>query len=108
MSYTGGPMTEAMYYVLLTLMYPNHGYQLMQEISEISGGRVKMGPGTLYGLLNRIEEEGLIAKESDDGRRKTYRITLYGKEQLYKEYERLNRMISDGKIIGDWRPGSVK
>ena len=45
MAYHGGPMTEAMYYVLLALMHPNHGYQLMQAIEEVSNGRVKMGAG---------------------------------------------------------------
>ncbi|WHT49417.1 hypothetical protein QNH10_07720 [Sporosarcina thermotolerans] len=44
MTYTGGPMTEAMYYVLLALLNPNHGYQLMHSISEVSDGRIKMGP----------------------------------------------------------------
>jgi len=101
MPYQGGPMTEAMYYVLLTLMVPGHGYQLMQEIQKISGGRVKMGPGTLDGLLGRIENEGLMEIETDDGRRKIYRITDSGKEQLRLEYQRLQAMISDGKILDE-------
>ena len=45
------PMTEAMYYLLLALTRPAHGYRLMQQVNEASGGRVRMGPGTLYGLL---------------------------------------------------------
>ena len=48
---SGGPMTEAMYYVLLALHRPAHGYQLMQQIARASRGRVQMGPGTLYGVL---------------------------------------------------------
>src|SRR5690554_1791499 len=47
-NYSGSPMTEAMYYILLALMNPNHGYQLMAEIEQVSNGRIKMGPGTLY------------------------------------------------------------
>lgn len=69
MAYAGGPMTEAMYYVLLALMNPNHGYQLMNEIAEVSKGRVRMGPGTLYGVLARMQKEGLISLSEDDGRR---------------------------------------
>ena len=47
---SGGPMTEAMYYVLLALHRPAHGYQLMQQIARAARGRVQMGPGTLYGV----------------------------------------------------------
>ena len=59
---SGGPMTEAMYYVLLALHRPAHGYQLMQQIARASRGRVQMGPGTLYGVLTRMEKEGLIVQ----------------------------------------------
>ena len=81
MSYNGGPMTEAMYYVLLALMRPNHGYQLMQAITEVSNGRLKMGPGTLYGVLSRMQKDDLISLANDDGRRKTYEITKQGETQ---------------------------
>ena len=66
---SGGPMTEAMYYVLLALHRPAHGYQLMQQIARASRGRVQMGPGTLYGVLTRMEKEGLIVLSENDGRR---------------------------------------
>jgi DNA-binding PadR family transcriptional regulator len=99
MPYDGGPMTEAMYYVLLTLVHPNHGYQLMTEIEEISKGRVKMGPGTLYGVLTRLQKDGLIIVVNDDGRRKTYSITQNGIQALKAEYERLISMVDDGRII---------
>ncbi|WP_335397551.1 PadR family transcriptional regulator [Bacillus sp. JJ1533] len=99
MAYSGGPMTEAMYYVLLALMHPNHGYQLMQAISEVSNGRVKMGPGTLYGVLSRMQKDGLISLAEDDGRRKTYEITAEGEQALRVEYDRLKSMIQDGNIL---------
>lgn len=99
MSYEGGPMTEAMYYVLLTLVHPNHGYQLMNEIEDLSQGRVKMGPGTLYGLLTRLLKDNLITIVKDDGRRKTYAITQEGISALKMEYERLSNMVHDGLII---------
>lgn len=99
MSYKGGPMTEAMYYVLLALMRPNHGYQLMQAISEVSNGRLKMGPGTLYGVLSRMQKDELITLAHDDGRRKTYAITKLGEEALRIEYRRLKALIADSDIL---------
>ncbi|MFC7680168.1 PadR family transcriptional regulator [Paenibacillus sp. GCM10028914] len=99
MAYNGGPMTEAMYYVLLALMHPNHGYQLMHAITEVSNGRLKMGPGTLYGVLSRMQKDGLILLAEDDGRRKTYQITPDGEQALRIEYARLKSMIQDGYIL---------
>jgi DNA-binding PadR family transcriptional regulator len=99
LSYSGGPMTEAMYYVLLALMRPNHGYQLMQSITEVSKGRVKMGPGTLYGVLSRMQKDGLIALSKDDGRRKTYEITREGEQALRVEYARLKSIIVDSRLL---------
>ena len=99
MKYTGGPMTEAMYYVLLTLMNPSHGYGLMNEIKEVSKGRIEMGPGTLYGVLARMQKEGLIVLTENDGRRKTYAITAKGEEALRHEYGRLMALLKDGEIL---------
>ena len=99
MAYNGGPMTEAMYCVLLALMHPNHGYQLMQAITEVSNGRLKMGPGTLYGVLSRMQKDGLISLAEDDGRRKTYQITEDGEHALRQEFNRLKALILDGKIL---------
>ena len=99
MPYSGGPMTEAMYYVLLALLNPAHGYQLMRAIEEVSHGRLKMGPGTLYGVLTRMQNDGLIALDLEQGRRKVYRITPGGNEALATEYERLKAMIRDGDTM---------
>lgn len=96
MPYTGGPMTEAMYYVLLALLHPNHGYGLMNDIERASCERVHMGPGTLYGVLTRLLDGGLIRVLSDDGRRKTYALTDSGKAALLEEYSRLRAMVDDG------------
>ena len=54
------PMTEATFYILLSLIHPSHGYGMMQSIKELSKGRLIMGPGTLYGVLTRMNKEGLI------------------------------------------------
>ena len=101
MKYSGGPMTEAMYYVLLALINPNHGYSLMNEIKEVSKGRVNMGPGTLYGVLKRIQKEGLIQLKEDDGRKKVYSITELGSYALQDEYNRLVTMVGDGAVLKD-------
>lgn len=95
------PMTEAMYYVLLALYEPGHGYGMMQRIREISGGRMEMGPGTLYGVLSRMKKEGLIRLESQDDRRKTYAITEEGRAALHEEYRRLVKMVRDGAALGE-------
>lgn len=96
MGYSGGPMTEAMYYILLALLEPSHGYRLMQAVGEVSGGRVKMGPGTLYGALARLEEDGLIFRvEERDTRRKTYALTESGRAALEAEVTRLQAMLAD-------------
>lgn len=95
----GAPMTEAMYYILLALIKPGHGYGMMQRIKELSGGRIIMGPGTLYGVLTRMKKEGLIAFTGEDGRRKNYEITEAGKQALHAEYERLKMLVNDGKVL---------
>lgn len=93
------PMTEAMYYILLALLKPGHGYGMMQRIKELSNGRIEMGPGTLYGVLSRMNREGWIILTSEDGRRKNYAITDAGKDALLKEYDRLKRLVSDGRLL---------
>ncbi len=94
-----GPMTEAMYYILLALLRPGHGYGMMQRIRELSGGRLVMGPGTLYGVLSRMNKEGLIVLTGEDGRRKNYAITEAGKNALLLEYRRLKQLVEDGAIL---------
>ncbi|MBQ1237698.1 MAG: helix-turn-helix transcriptional regulator [Oscillospiraceae bacterium] len=94
-----GPMTEATFYILLALTKPGHGYGMMQRIKELSGGRIRMGPGTMYGVLTRMNREGLIKLTDDDGRRKSYTITDEGRKLLLAEYERLKQMVADGKIL---------
>lgn len=95
------PMTEAMYYILLALLNPCHGYGMMARIKEISVGRMDMGPGTLYGVLSRMKKDGLIELESHADRRKTYVITQKGKQALVMEYKRLQALVRDGASLGE-------
>ena len=94
-----GPMTAAMYYILLALLRPGHGYGMMQRIKELSGGRLEMGPGTLYGVLSRMNREGWIVLTGEEGRRKNYAITQAGKAALLTEYERIKRLAADGRLL---------
>ena len=94
-----GPMTEAMYYILLALLRPGHGYGMMQRIKELSGGRLEMGPGTLYGVLSRMNREGWIVLTGEEGRRKNYAITQAGKAALLTDYERIKRLAADGRLL---------
>ena len=96
---TQGPMTEAAYYILLALTKPGHGYGMMQRIKELSGGRIAMGPGTLYGVLTRMNKDGWIELTKNDGRRKNYAITDKGRQALQNEYDRLKMLVNDGKIL---------
>ena len=96
---TQGPMTEAAYYILLALTKPGHGYGMMQRIKELSGGRIAMGPGTLYGVLTRMNKDGWIQLTEEDGRRKNYAITDKGRQALMAEYARLKMLVNDGKIL---------
>ena len=102
-----GPMTEAAYYILLALLKPGHGYGMMQRIRELSGGRLVMGPGTLYGVLSRMSKEGLIILTGEEGRRKNYAITEAGKTALLAEYDRLKRLVADGSILEEVQRGTV-
>ncbi len=96
---TQGPMTEAAYYILLALTKPGHGYGMMQRIKELSGGRMAMGPGTLYGVLTRMNKDGWIELTETDGRRKNYAITDKGRQALQAEYDRLKLLVNDGRIL---------
>jgi DNA-binding PadR family transcriptional regulator len=86
------PLTESMYYVMLALVEPRHGYAVMQKIEEISRGSVAVGPGTLYGMLSSFELEGLIVMVKEEDRRKSYILTAKGKRVLAKQIERLEIM----------------
>ena len=89
-------LTEPMYYILLALTEECCGVDIMERVKKLSGGRVTVGPGTLYAMLAKFEEKEIIRLTTSEGRRKSYIITETGKEELKKEYERLKRMVFDG------------
>ena len=91
-------LTEPMYYILLALTEECCGVDIMDKVKKLSNGRVTVGPGTLYAMLAKFEEKGIIRLTTSVGRRKSYVITAVGKEELRKEYDRLHRMVQDGKF----------
>lgn len=88
------PLTPAVFHILLALFgKERHGYDIMQQVKADSGGTVKMGPGTLYGSLDRMIEAGLVAKgNTQDPRRIYYRLTALGQTTLRAETERLSHV----------------
>jgi DNA-binding PadR family transcriptional regulator len=91
------PMTEAAYYVLISLNKPRHGYGIMQHVNEITNERIKIGAGTMYGNLSRMEKEGLINSVAEEDRKKIYVISEKGKIVLKLELARLKELLSHGK-----------
>lgn len=95
-------LTQPMFYILLSLMEKRHGYEIMQYIDWLTEGRVKVGPGTLYSLLSRFEDDGYIQMVSDENNKKTYLISSLGKLALDTEIERLKLLLNDAsKVKGD-------
>ena len=89
-------LTEPMYYILLALTEECCGVDIMEKVKSISHGRVVVGPGTLYAMLAKFEENKVIRLTASEGRRKSYVITELGREMLQKEYSRLKTMVEDG------------
>ena len=91
--------TETTYYILLSLYQPLHGYGIMQRAADLSGGRVKLAAGTLYGALNAMVDKGWIALLPVEGRKKEYRLTNRGREVLEKELARLRELVASGDRV---------
>lgn len=93
---SAGPLTPAVFHILLALhSRERHGYEIMQQVSEDSRGAVKMGPGTLYGSLDRMIAAGLVVKsETRDPRRIYYKLTALGQKSLKAESDRLSAVAA--------------
>lgn len=98
-------LTEAVYYILLSLDQPLHGYGIMQNVELLSGGRVRLAAGTLYGALNTLLEKAWIEAlpETENSRRKEYRITEQGRRAVQTEMLRLRELLDNGeRITKEW------
>ncbi len=95
------PMTETIFYTLLALLTPNHGYGIMKFVRELTNERLKMGTGTLYTMLGRLVEDKMISVVTEEDGKKTYQITDDGKAILLMEVDRLRQQCENGqKILG--------
>ncbi len=101
MEENGRPLTETVYYVLLSLVDQRHGYGIMQFVRDMTDGRVVLGAGTLYGALSTLQGKGWIEPAGADtgDRKKEYRITSQGRDVLASELSRLERLVGDGRAM---------
>jgi DNA-binding PadR family transcriptional regulator len=105
------PLTPAVFHVLLALAEgERHGYAIMREVTETTGGRIKMGPGTLYGTIKRLLEAGWIVESArrpdpklDDERRRYYQLTGMGERAVRAEagrYDELAKLARRKRVLG--------
>ena len=95
-------LTPAAFHILLVLADgENHGYAIMQEVAEHTGGKMRLGPGSLYGTIKRMLADGWIEElderpdpELDDERRRYYRLTDFGQKVLKAEAQRISKLVS--------------
>ena len=92
-------LTEQMFYILLALEEECCGVDIMERVRQMSGGRGQIGPGTLYTLLDRFLQEGMIRQTRSEGRKRSYLLTDTGREMLEEEVRRLVRQLEDFKRI---------
>lgn len=92
-------LTPQMFYILLVLKKPMHGYEIMNEVSRITDGEIQIGAGTLYTLLPRFEVERYIRLIKEENKRKIYQLTPLGQKKLIKEKERMLKQIQRLEIL---------
>jgi DNA-binding PadR family transcriptional regulator len=98
------PLTTAVLHVLISLSQSErHGYGILKDVLEQSEGRVKLGPGTIYGTLQRLMEAGWVEETNApaagvDERRRYYRLTRQGRQALQTEIERLDALVRAARV----------
>ncbi len=97
-------MTETMYYILLSLASPRHGYGIMLHTRQITNGRLLLGAGTIYNSLARLLRDGLVEICEQTRRRKFYKLTAVGRSVLIREIERLNELCRNGADFARQEP----
>lgn len=93
------PMTETAFYILLSLGQPKHGYGIIQHVEKITNGRIKLGSGTVYGTLTKMQNSGVISVCSDEERKTIYEITELGKELMRVEVKRLKELHNNAVLF---------
>lgn len=95
------PMTETAYYILLSLRQRLHGYGIILNVEKLTSHRIRIGAGTIYGTLTKMENDGLIEAVQEVDRRKIYVQTNLGKELLSLEIARLKELYLNGIEVND-------
>lgn len=96
------PLTEALFYILLAVRKPNHGYGITQEVEKLTNGRVTLGPGTLYGAIQSLVKKDWIVIYSEDTesrKKKEYLITETGRAVFEAEKERLSELLKNAELM---------
>lgn len=94
------PLTEALFYILLSVRKPNHGYGIIQEVERLTEGRVVLGPGTLYGAIQTMTAKGWIriySEETESRKKKEYIITDLGRRIFEEERKRLEELLRNAR-----------
>ena len=91
------PMTETGFYILYCLREEMHGYNIGQQVRQMTGGALTISAGTMYGTLSKMEKDGLIAFVREEEKRKLYQITELGQEILTLELHRIERLYKNSK-----------
>ena len=86
------PMTESAFYILLALTEPRHGYGIIKQVEEMTSGRLKLGSGTIYGTLTKMQDDDMITVYADEKRKTIYEVTDIGKQILQLEFDRLDEL----------------
>ncbi len=86
------PMTETAFYILFSLTEPRHGYGIIKNIEALTNGRLKLGSGTIYGTLMKMQTDGLIVLFSDEERKTIYEMTTLGQQILQQEMQRIKEL----------------
>jgi DNA-binding PadR family transcriptional regulator len=102
------PLPPAVFQILVALAdQDRHGYAIMQDVAARTDGRMKLSPGTLYGSIKRMLDDGWIVeaderpdRENDDERRRYYRLTRYGREVAHAETDRLTTLLRQARAAG--------
>lgn len=96
------PLTEALFYILLAVRKPNHGYGITQEVEELTNGRVTLGPGTLYGAIQSLVKKDWIriySEDTESRKKKEYLITETGRTVFFEERKRLTELLKNAELM---------
>lgn len=102
------PLQPAVFHILVALAEGDrHGYSIMQDVAARTGGKLRMSPGTLYGSIKRMLEDGLIVEvderpdpQNDDERRRYYRLTSFGRKVAAADAARLEKVLRQARACG--------